>query len=103
MANIVWAEFVLDLLEELPLSDAHLIVEKTKQLGHFPRMYPYDRKADLAATVGCWLVVGLSIIYLSRGGRNRVHSHLMACSDSLEPEPQFLFGSAGLQPRPKPN
>ncbi len=61
MAKIVWAKHVLELLDELPLRDADLIVEKTKPLGRFPRMYPVRPKGRFRRHR--WLLAGRWIVY----------------------------------------
>ena len=61
MAKIVWAEYVLDLLDELPLRDAELIVERVKPLARFPRMYPIRPKGRFRRNR--WLLAGRWIVY----------------------------------------
>lgn len=61
MAKIVWPKHVLELLDELPLSDAHLIVEKTKSLRRFPRMYPVRPKGRFRRHR--WLLAGRWIVF----------------------------------------
>ena len=61
MARIVWPKYVLELLDELPLRDAELIVEKTKVLIRFPRLYPVRPKGRFRRHR--WLLAGRWIVY----------------------------------------
>jgi hypothetical protein len=61
VARIVWPKYVLELLDELPLKDAELIVEKTKVLVRFPRLYPVRPKGRFRRHR--WLLAGRWIVY----------------------------------------
>jgi hypothetical protein len=61
VARIVWPKYVLELLDELPLRDAELIVEKTKVLIRFPRLYPVRPKGRFRRHR--WLLAGRWIVY----------------------------------------
>ena len=61
MARIVWPKYVLELLDKLPLRDAELIVEKTKVLIRFPRLYPVRPKGRFRRHR--WLLAGRWIVY----------------------------------------
>ena len=60
MAEIVWSNFVRDVLEELPTEESDLIEEKVEMLARFHRMYPvrirgrFRRHRRLLA--GRWIV-----------------------------------------------
>jgi ParE toxin of type II toxin-antitoxin system, parDE len=60
VAGIVFAGYLLDLLNELPLSDLELIEEKTEPLARFPRMYPMRQKGRFRRhrwfRAGNWIV-----------------------------------------------
>jgi len=61
VARIVWPKYVLELLDELPLRDAELIVEKAKVLVRFPRLYPVRPKGRFRRHL--WLLAGRWIVY----------------------------------------
>jgi hypothetical protein len=61
VAKIVWPKYVFELLDELPLRDAELIVEKIKVLERFPRMYPVRPKGRFRRHR--WLLAGRWIVY----------------------------------------
>jgi plasmid stabilization system protein ParE len=61
VARIVWPKYVLEVLDELPLRDAELIVEKTKVLVRFPRLYPVRPKGRFRRHR--WLLAGRWIVY----------------------------------------
>ena len=61
MARIVFAGYLRDLLNELPLSDLELIEEKTETLARFPRMYPIRQKGRFRRHR--WLRAGNWIVY----------------------------------------
>ena len=61
MARIVWPKYLLDLLDDLPLRDAELIVEKTKVLVRFPRLYPVRPKGRFRRHR--WFLAGRWIVY----------------------------------------
>jgi hypothetical protein len=61
VARIVWPKYVLELLDKLPLRDAELIVEKTKVLIRFPRLYPVRPKGRFRRHR--WLLAGRWIVY----------------------------------------
>ena len=61
MAKIIWPKYLLELLDELPPKDADLIIEKAKQLGRFPRMYPVRSKGRFRRHR--WLLAGRWIVY----------------------------------------
>jgi hypothetical protein len=61
VAKIVWAEYVLGLLDELPLRGAELIAERIKPLARFPRMYPIRTKGRFRRHR--WQLAGRWIVY----------------------------------------
>ena len=61
MARIAWPKYLLDLLDDLPLRDAELIVEKTKVLVRFPRLYPVRPKGRFRRHR--WFLAGRWIVY----------------------------------------
>jgi hypothetical protein len=61
VARIVWPKYLLELLDDLPLRDAELIVEKTKVLVRFPRLYPVRPKGRFRRHR--WLLAGRWIVY----------------------------------------
>ncbi len=61
MAKIAWPKYVLELLDELPLRDAELIVEKTNVLVRLPRLYPVRPKGRFRRHR--WLLAGHWIVY----------------------------------------
>ena len=61
MARIVFAGYLLDLLNGLPLSDLELIEEKTAPLARFPRMYPIRQKGRFRPHR--WVRAGNWILY----------------------------------------
>jgi len=61
VAKIIWPEYVLGLLDELPLREAELIVEKVRLLARFPRMYPIRSKGRFRRHR--WLLAGRWIVY----------------------------------------
>jgi hypothetical protein len=61
VARIVWPKYLLELLDDLPLRDAELIVEKTKILVRFPRLYPVRPKGRFRRHR--WLLAGRWIVY----------------------------------------
>jgi len=60
MADVVWANHVLELLEELPENERVIIVEKARNLTLFPRMYPVRGSGRFRRhrwyLAGSWLV-----------------------------------------------
>jgi hypothetical protein len=61
VARIVWPKYLLDLLDDLPLRDAELIVEKTKVLVRFPRLHPVRPKGRFRRHR--WFLAGRWIVY----------------------------------------
>jgi hypothetical protein len=61
MAKIIWPKYILELTQELPLKEADLIVEKTKSLGRFPRMYPVRMKGRFRRHR--WMLAGRWIVF----------------------------------------
>jgi hypothetical protein len=61
VAKVVWPSYVLELLRELPTHDSDLIVEKTRALKQFPRMYPVRMKGRFRRHR--WLLAGRWIVY----------------------------------------
>ena len=47
MAEVLWPEYVLDILLELPDGERENVIEKAGQLERFPRMYPVRMKGLL--------------------------------------------------------
>jgi hypothetical protein len=68
MAKIVWPNYILELLDELLPRDADLIVEKTKPLERFPRMYPVRPKGRFRRHR--WLLAGRWIVYYRVAAEN---------------------------------
>ena len=61
MAKVIWPNYLLELLLELPSKDADLILEKTRALKRFPRMYPIRTKGRFRRHR--WLLAGRWIVY----------------------------------------
>jgi len=61
VARVVWPDYLLDLLQDLPAKDAELILEKTRALKRFPRMYPVRMKGRFRRHR--WLLAGKWIVY----------------------------------------
>jgi hypothetical protein len=61
VARIVWPKYLLEMLDDLPLRDPELIVEKTKILVRFPRLYPVRPKGRFRRHR--WLLAGRWIVY----------------------------------------
>jgi plasmid stabilization system protein ParE len=61
VARIVFAGYLLDLFNELPLTELELIEEKIEPLARFPRMYPIRQKGRFRRHR--WLRAGNWIVY----------------------------------------
>lgn len=61
MAKVVWPNYLLELLLELPLRDSELILEKARALKRFPRMHPVRMKGRFRRHR--WLLAGRWIVY----------------------------------------
>jgi hypothetical protein len=67
MAKVVWPESILDILLELPERERDLILKKTDQLDHFPRLYPV--RASGRFRRHRWFLVAEWIVYYRVVGR----------------------------------
>ena len=60
MARVVWSEPAASVLRELPVKTRALILQKTRLLRQFPRMYPVQRRGRFRRhrrfLAGDWLV-----------------------------------------------
>jgi hypothetical protein len=61
VAEIIWSRYVVELIDDLPPIETELILEKTKSLGLFPRMYPVRSKGRFRRHR--WLLAGRWIVY----------------------------------------
>jgi plasmid stabilization system protein ParE len=61
VAKVIWPNYLVELLLELPSKDADLILEKTRSLKRFPRMYPVRAKGRFRRHR--WLLAGRWIVY----------------------------------------
>jgi hypothetical protein len=61
MAKVIWPNYLLELLLELPSKDTDLILEKTRSLKRFPRMYPVRTKRRFRRHR--WMLAGRWIVY----------------------------------------
>ena len=61
MVRIIFADYLLDVFNELPVSDLDLIEEKIAPLTRFPRMYPIRQKGRFRRHR--WLRAGNWILY----------------------------------------
>ena len=61
MAEVVWPESLLQVLEEMPFREAALILKKADALQKFPRMYPVRAKGRFRSHR--WFVAGKWLVY----------------------------------------
>jgi hypothetical protein len=61
VANLVWSEYVLDLMAELPPHESALIFEKTRILRQFPRLYPVRSRGRFRRYR--WVLAGQWMVY----------------------------------------
>lgn len=61
MAQVVWPHTILEILEELPVKEQRLVLEKAEALSAFPRMYPLRGKGRFRQHR--WFLAGNWIVY----------------------------------------
>ena len=66
MAEVVWPESVLKILEELPFREAAQILKKADALEKFPRMYPVRAKGRFRNHR--WFMAGNWLVYYRYAG-----------------------------------
>ena len=66
MAEVVWPESVLKILEALPFREAELILKKADGLERFPRMYPVRGKGRFRRHR--WFLAGNRLVYYRYAG-----------------------------------
>lgn len=67
MAQVVWPQTILEVLEELPEKEQKLILEKAEALSRFPRMYPVRGKGRFRQHR--WYLAGKWLVYYRVVGR----------------------------------
>jgi len=66
MARVIWPEYLLEVLLDLPSVEAEIILEKTRVLKRFPRLYPVRMKGRFRRHR--WLLAGNWIVYYRVAG-----------------------------------
>jgi len=61
MAEVIWPESLLEVLEEPPFREAELILKKADGLERFPRMYPVRTQGRFRGLR--WFVAGNWLVY----------------------------------------